>query len=766
MSSPPKAVPVVPAAIGVLSALTSGAAAALRRLVDALSPMAGAGLGILVLLLAHWWFAVVLDVAGEGYEWGLYLALGTVFPAMILAAGLARRVSALVDVDEAWGPTARAGVAVVGLSVPFLALVRRQEWPVAVMALAQLLIVVACDRAAGRRVDPTRLAVAAVVLPIAWAAAVRLVYWTPLERLVFLSGATSPDVLTLSISAPFVVFGLSLALVTVALYGWPRARVDVPRGIVWAADAAAVLGLAILAFRTDELFAPGHQVHFIHWGVVIGPAELVRQGGWLLWDVPGQYGFLNALLAAALPVGSVWQATYVVISSAVLVAALCNYALSRAALRGPAGFALPFLLTWAAMFVMAGLPAVMVGVGPKSYPGNSPYRYVWVYVLLVLLALDYTTAGRRRRLIGILGSMAWVAGTLWSAESAVYCGSIWLPGYTLTALHDVAATGGASRSRLRDAGALAGWLLLPLGLLGASVGGIAGVYLIGLGHLPDGRAYFDHALAYSRGAWGVALDANGAVSAPLLGLLLITTAVACALRRGVTDPALAPLVGAWGAVWSTASYFVWNSHPNNAAAQSPILVTALAVVLLVERRSPSTGWTGAMVRLCMVPLFVVMLTVACGRWSLLARNLASLEQSPPPTVDRMLPPISPDLVDLLRSAGVTRTDRVVFVHETLGVGAWPDDSPDGPTLSTWSQPTWLPTFPLFLFDSLGDERSGLYISRFVSRTRSGGWLIQPRDAPYTDFPWLARALDDHFIRTASFEDATWQVIRFEYVGSP
>jgi hypothetical protein len=62
----------------------------------------------------------------------------------------------------------------------------------------------------------------------------------------------------------------------------------------------------------------------------VGPAELVRQGGWLLWDVPSHYGFLNTLVVAAVPVQSAWQAMHLV--NGFLLA--CSAALVFFLLRG------------------------------------------------------------------------------------------------------------------------------------------------------------------------------------------------------------------------------------------------------------------------------------------------------------------------------------------------------------------------------------------------------------------------------------------------
>jgi hypothetical protein len=59
--------------------------------------------------------------------------------------------------------------------------------------------------------------------------------------------------------------------------------------------AGTLVIAAFLAFRVEN------NIIAYNYGFFIGPAEVIRQGGWLLWDVPSQYGYLNVLLIALLP---------------------------------------------------------------------------------------------------------------------------------------------------------------------------------------------------------------------------------------------------------------------------------------------------------------------------------------------------------------------------------------------------------------------------------------------------------------------------------
>ncbi len=109
---------------------------------------------------------------------------------------------------------------------------------------------------------------------IAWAIVVELFAWEPMLT------ANPP-------SWPFVLAGA----ISLAACCWSeleerreaRARRLRAR---YALDVAAIALLALLAIRTDGLFTTdrlGDDGASYHWGVAVGPAEVVRQGGWLLW---------------------------------------------------------------------------------------------------------------------------------------------------------------------------------------------------------------------------------------------------------------------------------------------------------------------------------------------------------------------------------------------------------------------------------------------------------------------------------------------------
>src|SRR5262249_32015835 len=146
---------------------------------------------------------------------------------------------------------------------------------------------------------PRRLGRALVIFVVgglAWLVAIRFLWWSPFQTRITDSWYAHD------------IFIVSLVLVLANLF-----RPDVPgqargRQLAWVANCVGLLVLAWVSGRVRPLDSAASH----HWGVHVGPAELLRQGGWLLWDVPIQYGFLNTLLVAWLPTENVWQSFYLV----------------------------------------------------------------------------------------------------------------------------------------------------------------------------------------------------------------------------------------------------------------------------------------------------------------------------------------------------------------------------------------------------------------------------------------------------------------------
>jgi hypothetical protein len=711
------------------------------------------GLGLLLLELG----SRVLAVRGERYEWSQYLGLGTVFPACILILAVAGRLGRLVD---SVASAVRLGLAGYGLAVGLWFVFRHATATTVALATANWLILLAfavrpSRLGAPREGEATGLAGHLATLfasVVAWVVVSRLCFWTPFESLAMGSARAC---LT-SIAA--------MALVSAAYgrRGTPRAEGRIPIDAL--ADLVAVLVLVSAGFRIDGLGAQDRspdavglgRFAFYHWGPIVGPAELVRQGGWLLWDVPCQYGFLNTLLVAALPVGNAWQSFYLV--NAVLTGAsgLILYGILRSVRGGRWTPWVSLLVAASAIYLVTG--DLRLSTGPSIGPSLGAYRFFWCFALLGILAWDFRARpdGPPRRKALLLGSVAWLLGTLWSSESATYCAAIWLPAYAWMVL-ELAWSRGRGLPRVRSLA----WLALPGALLASALGILAAVYVRGLGHPPDWRAFADYSFANIE-RQGEPIDLGGAVWLPLLVLCTLATLVACLLSSG-RSRGVALVAGAGGAVWAASSYFVARSDPGLLVNLSPVFCAALASALAVIARREADGAWPAILRAACLPPLVILPVLGLAYPRHLPDWLGSMTRGYTRRVDRLIPAMAPELAALLDRAGVGPEEPICYIDDSFQLNAIPlRPGPGGPA---WTARAWLPTLPFSLFVPLPEERRWVYLARFSERRAMGGWLVEPNTlgGPSPALHWFYRAVGATHYPAKAYESPRWKVTRYERV---
>lgn len=728
-----------------------------------------AGLALLVLEVGR----LGIGRQGEDYEWSQYLLLGTVFPTLLLAVGLLRK------------PPARAirlGLAGFGTFVALRYVVAQGSWPVLAMAAIHtaLLLSIPSVRFEGGRVDvslrtwPTpgevrrglvRAASFGLIVMMTWVATAQLV-WAPTlgERV-----ADSSGQLTL--------FVASFSLVAWSIGG---KSTGVSRGRAWwVGTAAAVVVLALASVRIDDLgHAPmGHafwkrgQVAYHHWGAIVGSVELVRQGGWPLWDVPIQYGFLSTLAVAWAPVEGTWQSLYVVNSTLMFLSALFLFGLLRTSRGGVGNLTFALLVTLAAVFLVPGqLPATMKHHAPmtpggsQTLPAIGAFRFIWCHVLLGVLVLVMRAepggVSERRRLV--LGCWAWLLATFWSSESAVYAVATWLPAFALLAARRAWAVESGWRRR---AAHIARWLALPPAMLATAVAAVTIFYRARLGHAPDWTAMVEYSLATR--FFAMPIDRTGVVWALFAVFCGLSAVAAYILARGRSLGALAVLCGAWGALWATSSYFISRSHDVNAVNLSPIAAVGIALGLRLLRHEKADGATS--IRAGFVPILTVYLMIGFGDRAELGRWANALRRGYVRDVDRLLPVVDPSLALVLDGAKVRPGEPLIYAGEAPWnpLPVRPIVREEGGVRHTsirWRNRAWLPAITPCLFVPLPDERRNLYLERFLARTEASGWLAQPKALDgrvFVPLPRIGEILGRTHVPTRIVEDGRWKLTYYE-----
>lgn len=717
---------------------------------DAIEPLWVAGLALFCLFAGS-----LFNLEGETFDWTEYLLLATVFPLLLIALSQAERFRPSLAGALS---NARFGLAAFLLLLPIFTLRYKIKY-VLIVTLVQWLMTSKLLRPSSveQAIDTSDFKTKALrafplifVILMSWVAATRYIWWAVYEE--FILGST----------LAFIVFILALLAVVLGLYDrTPPALEDERRNALrLIGDTLAILFIAMVSVRTDHIFGLG-EIH--HWAFFTGPAQMVRQGGWLLWDVPSQYGFLVTLTLAWLPTKTAWQSLFLVNSLFNFLIALMVFYLFRALRPGLVNLCFALAMTLASVFFRSGLAPYFES--PSHLPNTGGLRFFWAFALVAILFWEYRRGAlvRSRASLFWIGCLVWLVGTLWSAESAAYCFATWLPSYALLVWRRTGADAGASgmsfKTRLR---ASARWLLLPPSMLLAVLLLITAFYFVRLGHAPDWYSFIEYAQAYRGGFATVPIDLNGGVWVLVIVFCALATMAAYYLRENIESAALPLIMGTGGALWATASYFVSRSHPNNIHNLGAVFCGVMGLVLYLLARERRNDWWASLVKASFVPILTIVLVAVFANKHAVTDYLFAPQASYVQT-ERLIPISDPGIDNLLNSAGVKPDTPLVYVgpNEVLILSAWTFNEGDRKEVLTTYR-SWLPV-PVYSLAPLPEERRMVYMSRFANRTGTGGWLIEYKmDKPL--FPWFSEFLKLHYTPGRTVENDHWRLTWYDYKG--
>jgi hypothetical protein len=621
----------------------------------------------------------------ETIEWGVYMSLLVGFPVTCIIIGLALpriwhgRVTAIVK-----------SIAIIGALALGLKFVFDGRLLLAAIAIVPAVITVLMSFDAYRILSErpvegiAALVVLGVVAVIAWMLAGGLVYWTR---------ATD-----WFLSSPSRILAIALATI-VSIAGLPRfgdsKEIKAPPGVVYRIiSIALVLVLIVFSFRTSPM------VEFYHWGFWVGPIEQLRQGGWLMYDTPSQYGVLSILIPTILP-GSAWISFWYYQAAIYAIVGVLMFIIFRRLRGGVGNLALSFLVVGTTLFFRPRSASLILPA--QMTPSGGPVRFLWCFILLGWLLLVFRDAvGHKERAepgagFPLVGHLLWICSIAWSFEAAIYSSAIWFSAFTVYLIQ--------SRKNVIKS------IATPLAMLMALYVAVWLIYKLGLGFGPDLAAYTEFGFLYSKGFGSLPIAPHGAIWYLALVFFIASTAVVQFLIDDWKDFRVVVAAGVWGGVWSLASYFVSRSHPVNLLSIAPVLLFSIAVLMIVIRHSPRRPWH-RYVGGAVVPALAIPIAMTLGHPGLV-KNLEAPQLSPAKFKEQ-LPVMDSTLESLLRSSGVTsKTPVVRIVDGRLMLPAWTDHS--------INDLSWLPK-PYEIIGSLPPERREIYIRRNSCSGR-GGFLV-------------------------------------------
>lgn len=720
--------------------------------ITALSPLWVGGVAVLCVVAANVASSWLSQYWERAIIWAPYLTLGTLFPAILAMVVIWQRGGRRMPVSLT--------IALIALPIVAAAVVVGPLHVLAALGLAQLQTALCV--AIGSRHDRFTLArvVSLVAFSfIAWAAILKIFLWEPMQTVM------PPSWPTLLVGA--------IALFACCWWAWGGANLtqgsSCPRQRV--IDLLFVVALVLLAFRTDGLFITdrlGEGGTFYHWGTMVGPAEAVRQGGWLFWDVPSPYGFLMTLTLAAFPAASAWQALYLLNAIASASIAIWLYFTLRAVRPNIIGSIIVFAMTAAVVYLVSTYPPTL---SPEHYfPMSGAFRYVWCFVLVGVLLLERRTevGSRHQQTLLLAGSACWLLSMIWSAESALYGSTIWIPTFVLILLRDCGFFSAERRWK-----ALVLWLLLPPLLLVGTVTTIVLIYRQALGQTPDPLSYVEVVLSFSGTRASEVSGQFGSMAFPstivviVLGFLLLALAAAAIARSHSCRRDLPAAIGLALGMWGLLSYPAGQPFLFAIYRVMPFLVLALGIVLATMapryRARPDGSWVDV-VTVGSVAMLAGLLTTAYANGTELQfyANAIRSETFLGGDVTAGLPRVAPALETLLQQVGVAAADPIYYAGGAYG-DLMPVWTPTGASEPVRVSRQWL-AGPISTMALLPNDRKQTYLERSSARRFVGGWLIQNRnkdDIVYDVDAWFFEQLGTTHVPTKVAYNDEWQLTWYE-----
>ncbi|MEO8192544.1 MAG: hypothetical protein ABI681_01755 [Gemmatimonadales bacterium] len=706
-----------------------------------IEPLWVASLAALFVVWGYEWIPRLIRAVGragqtETVEWAVYMSLLAGFPiaAVIVALVLPRLRGGQ------WATVVKGFLVLVALCYAILFAFHGRLGLVAIALIPALIIAAFAFR--GRDFSPALRADAAASLGAivlvgvaAWMSAGSFVYWTRAS--------------SWFLASPFRLFAIVLAT-AIAILGLPDPARD-DDATSKSNEGLRVASGVLLAILVAFSFRTNPMVEFYHWGFWVGPIEQLRQGGWLLRDTPSQYGFLSILVPTVLA-GSAWQSFWFFQALIYALVGWIMFSTFRKLRPGVGNLIFAFVAVFTALFFRPRTASLILPA--QMTPSGGAVRFFWCFVLLAWLLAEYRAredgrvATSSRLGFPMAGHLVWLCSVAWSFEAAIYCSAIWFAAFAVWLVqraHAERVAGAGTRTIV--IGTLRS-IAVPLAMVLALCAVVWAVYVAILGSPPDLRGYIEYGLLYSRGFGALPIATHGAIWYLILAFFIASTVVVHLLVDDWRDFRLVVAAGAWGGIWSLSSYFVSRSHPVNLLSIAPVLLFALAALMLVMKKAPMARWK-QYARVAMIPVFAIPMAMTLGHPGLLA-NLEA-PQLMPSHLTRQAPLMDAELESLLRDSGATPNDPVVrIVDGRLLMPAW-HGANGKRVLSTKS---WLPK-PYEIIGTLSPDRRQTYIERNAER-HIGGWMVNHQ----TD---TVRWFDDHLQQILRTHEPTRKLTRGPWI---
>ena len=706
------------------------------------------GVGMLIILLQ---LATVGLPSGEPRDWTYYFLIAG-WAAFFITSGFVGRLHWFVDnVAIRWCKTALAVYAVAALTYyfipPLISSIFLWVW------LLSLAVAIAWVGLLAVKRLSIRIAYTSAMmwfLLCAFSLSESMIYGTSWFGLMLNGGGLKYA----------VIYVLSLGVLCPIIYVTlrkPCSTVDnqtcLPLAIRVLLHVLAIYCLIVPLFSTEIL---NGSFAYHHWKAFLESAASVRNDGWLLWDTPSQYGFLQTLIIAWFPGATIWQSFYVLNAALLCLSGYLLFAMFFTKYNSLLGFVFSLIIA------LSCTKQLLSGYDPRFVPSHGTMRFLWVYILTGYIYFNYRCffqTGKMPWFAFLGGNMIWLASALWSLESAIFATIIWLPSLALFSVTEILcqqANPPLADILKRGAKRFLHWLIL----VSVAISGIALFYYIRLGHLPDMYLYIVYSTSYTDG-----FNAFPILHISIAACWLYIFAMIAVIARGHVTRAsfnaknvliVAVLYALLSSLWAISSVYIPISNDGHLICTFPVMVylSVISMLLLPTLELPTmikyAYEKGITVLYCVI--------ILCTVYYFNPDWYRSEKLLSPVTADiTAIFPTPPQwMQDIVTQANLPPHANVLIlaVQSSLEEGAYFHD--------LQLQPWLLPNTVVAYNEPLSHALYQLLAERRAQRmpVNSYGWVIERKDNPLENYPWIGTVITKYYWEVSHIENAEYRIHKY------
>jgi hypothetical protein len=524
----------------------------------------------------------------------------------------------------------------------------------------------------------------------------------------------------------------------------PSRRPDVEDRFLKRSLLAILIGILTILVAA----VPPGETSAHHWSFFTGPAELVRTGGWLLYDVPSQYGLLNIMLLAILPGRDSYANLHFIQIVFYVIIATLFFAIWTELFKSKWSriLAIPSILTLI-YFVPGWIPDL---TGPLACPSVGPFRFLFAELLLGIIFFSRSKSGfnlLNQKSWIFIAHVTWLIGVFWSAESAIYCTLTWIPAYLLLVW---------DYSQKKVVSQAVCILLTPAIAFLSLFSAISIFYQVKLGRWPDWSAYIEYALTYSNGFGSLPISYSGTVWLISVEFLVLAIFFVSSFVERATPWKKAVTLSSLFLFWSTLSYYATRSHENNTLNLLSIhvlcLLTSAATLTNPFQTKTILRWS------YFLPILVVSSSLTIGNpnfFNTVISKIMALKTLSTTFPTTGHPELPPEAQKLLSSSTYQFTDPICYLGQHLLI--FPAEIPR-------VAKNWLPIAPYAQFTILSSQRKSTYMSRWTAHLglQSGYLLFSKAEA---DGSYVQEQITQQgYVQTHTWRNGVWELIQYQSKG--